>query len=557
MVWKPLHLSKAASAHLPPLLLSAELTSDAYTIYLTDLTTIWKESLDRGGIIRRSEEEGTSIDPSDDDQFRILLEKIRLGLEGHHDTTSALTINADNDRPTIILNLTVPLPGGLAPLQWPIRLSAAPQSLFASQLTMPLLGTRHAQMQEVKSLGEVLEAKDHVIQKLLDTMESQGTELSQVFPQAAGKAGRKLDRKKAEERVKGLARFDMVAWRQGLDTGNLQDAGQLMSEVFEGDTTDGLKIESSATGEEGSENWWESIKGITVNLNTGRISTNGLGKPSPQNKRPSLKSALQEPSDENDGFQVQADPIRLASRAPKSSPPKPPLDDSTDDNDDDLGDPSQVSRIPDSFPNPESQSPSRHHPPASPLPPAPSLPKPKKQLGRIGAKKAAPKPSPPPIDEEATTDDSALSPARRDAPSPTPEPEPAPKPKPAKGKLGKIGGKKAAPPAPEPDPEPALPTTPKIKSKLGKIGGKKKASTPAPDSPEARIKSSPHSTQEEASLSSNTVDGDRGRETVKDEKEKTPEPRETSLERADRKRAELKRELELKARQPVKKKRRF
>ncbi|TVY44582.1 hypothetical protein LOCC1_G005252 [Lachnellula occidentalis] len=518
------------SAHLPPFLLSAELTSDPYTIYLTDLTTIWKESLDRGGIIRRSEEEGTSIDPSDDDQFRILLEKIRLGLEGHHNTTSALTINADDDRPMIILNLTVPLPGGLAPLQWPIRLSAAPQSLFTSQLTMPLLGARHAQMQEVKSLGEVLEAKDHVIQKLLDTMESQGTELSQVFPQAAGKAGRKIDRKKAEERVKGLARFDMVAWRQGLDAGKLQDAGQLMSQVFEGDTTDGLNIETSATGEEVSENWWESIRGITVNLNTGRISTNGLGKPPPQNKRPSLKPALQEePSNENDDFQVQADSARLASRAPKSSPPKSHLDESTDDEDDDLGGPSQVSRIPDSFPR--SQSPLHHHPPPSPSPPAPSLPKPKKQL-----------------------DDSAPSPVRRNPPSPTPEP--APKPKAAKGKLGKIGGKKAAPPAPEPDPEPTLPTTPKPKSKLGRIGGKKKASTPAPDSPEPRIKSSPHLTQEEISLS-NTVDGDRGRETVKEEKEKTPEPRETSLERADRKRAELKRELEAKARQPVKKKRKF
>ncbi|TVY24017.1 hypothetical protein LHYA1_G007727 [Lachnellula hyalina] len=556
MVWKPLRLSKAASAHLPPFLLSLELTSDPYTIYLTDLTTIWKESLDRAGIIRRSEEEGTSIDPSDDDQFRILLEKIRLGLEGHHNTTSALTINADDDRPMIILNLTVPLPGGLAPLQWPIRLSAAPQSLFTIQLTMPLLGARHVQMQEVKSLGEVLEAKDHVIQKLLDTMESQGMELSQVFPQAAGKAGRKIDRKKAEERVKGLARFDMVTWRQGLYAEKLQDAGQLISEVFEGDTTDGLNIETSATGEQGPENWWESIRGITVNLNTGRISTNGLGKSSPQNKRLSLKPTLQEqPFNENDDFKVQAEPRRLASRAHKSSPQNPPLDDSTDDEDDDLGGPSQVSRIPDSFPKSRSQSQSlsHHYPPASPSPPAPSMPKPKKQLGRIGAKKAAPRPSPP-IDEEATTDDSAPSPTRRNAPSPTPEP--APKPKPAKGKLGKIGGKKAAPPpAPEPDPEPA-PTTPKSKSKLGKIGGKKKASTPAPDSPEPRIKSSPRSTQEEISLN-NTVDGDRGREMANEEKEKTPEPRETSLERADRKRAELKRDLEVKAMQPVKKKRKF
>jgi hypothetical protein len=46
---------------------------------------------------------------------------------------------------------------------------------------------------------------------------------------------------------------------------------------------------------------------------------------------------------------------------------------------------------------------------------------------------------------------------------------------------------------------------------------------------------------------------DRGRTAEKEEEK----PRETSKERADRKRAELKRELEEKAKQPVKKKRRF
>jgi hypothetical protein len=542
MAWKPLHISAAASAQLPPLLLSAAFDSDSYTIHMTDLTYIWSERLDRRAIIRRSEEEGTSIDPSDDDQFRILLGKIRLGLEGHKNATSALIISADDDRPTIILNLTVPLPGGLAPLQWPIRLSAKPQSLFTGQLTVPLLETQHAHMQEVKSLGEVLEAKDHVIQKLLDKLESQGTELGQIFPQAARKAGQKIDRKKAEERVKGLERFDMDAWRQNLDTKKSQDAGHLISEVFGGDTTGRLSIEAGTTQDEAAESWFE------------RITTNGLGNPSPQKKRSTLKPALRkEPSSENDDFQVQATPPRLASRAPKPSPPKPLLDDSDSDteDDDDLGGPSQISRIPDSFPKPQSQS--QHRPPPSPSPPAPSPPKPEK-LGKIGAKKAAP----PLLDEDATTEDSAPSPPPKSkSPSPFPTPEPAPKPK-SKGKLGKIGGKKAAPPPPEPEPEPALPSTPKPKSKLGKIGAKKKekAGTPAPDSPEPKIKSSPHSTQEEVG-SSNTVEDNRGRSNVKEGKEKTPEPRETSLERADRKRAELKRELEEKAKQPVKKKRKF
>lgn len=547
-VWKPLYLSAAAAAHVPPFLLSAALNADAYTIHLTDLTNIWSESLDRRGIIRRSEEERTSIDPNDDDQFRILLEKIRLGLEGRKDTTSALTINADDGRPTIILNLTVPLPGGLAPLQWPVRLSAAPQSVFASQLTMPLLGAQHAQMQEIKGMGELLEAKDHVIQKLLDKLESIGTELSQIFPQLAGRAGRKIERKQAEERVRGLGGFDMETWRHSLETEKPQDAGHLISEVF-GGTAGGVQVKAGATRDEATGNWWEDIKGITVNLTTGRISTNGLGKPPPQQKRiPPKPSLPKESSTENDDFQIQATPPRLASRAPRSSPPKPALEDTTDDDDDDdLGGPSQVSRIPDSYPKP--QPPSQNHRPPSPSPPAPSPPKPKR-LGKIGGKKAAPKSSPPPVEDDATTEGSVPpSPPKEKPPSPTLEPAAKPK---TKGKLGRIGGKKAAPPPP-PEDEPE-PEAPKPKSKLGKIGGKK-VGTPAPDSsPPRKIKTSPHSSQAEPS-SSKTADGDQGRSA--EEKEKTPEPEETIEEKADRKREELKRELEETAKMPVKKKRRF
>ena len=49
----------------------------------------------------------------------------------------------------------------------------------------------------------------------------------------------------------------------------------------------------------------------------------------------------------------------------------------------------------------------------------------------------------------------------------------------------------------------------------------------------------------------------RGRTSVNPEKEKPPQPRETSEERTDRKRQELKHELEEKAKAPVKKKRKF
>ncbi|CZR55403.1 uncharacterized protein PAC_05290 [Phialocephala subalpina] len=633
MAWRPLRLSTSASAHLPPLLISADLATDGFTIHLSDLTSIWSETLNHDDIIRRSREETTTIDPSDKDQFQIFCEKLKLGLNGGKGTTLALTIQPDADRPCLVLNVTVDLPGGLAQLEWPVRLSAAPQTQLTSQLITPLLRAQHERMQEVASLGEMLKEKDHVMQKLLDKLESQGTELGQVFPQVGTKVGRKVDRKKAAERVKGLAPFDVGDWRKGLGHNELQDTKQLIEEVFR--KADDLPLQpGEPSSEEDTDPWWENIKGITVNLNTGKISTKPPSKGSkktPPPPKPKPKPALkkQESSDDDDDFQVQATPPR-SSAAKRALPPKAALDDTTDDEDDDLDGPSQRSKIPDSFP----KSP-------SPPPKAPS-PKPaKKILGKIGGgNKAAPKPSLLPVqDADATTDDedndepipqskpTKMSPPKASAPgdealetesesestlpkpapkarSPTPEPASRPVKKVGKrGKIGgKIGGKKESPPPPpadeaadeETDEEPevvpeAEPTSPpkaatppaastKPKKKLGTIGGKKKAaeSTPAPEerattspAPKAGVKrklgqiggnkSSPlKSSAAKQESSSQTADDDSMHRGRAPEKENTPPPRETSEERATKKREQLARELAAKAsKAPVKKKRKF
>ncbi|KAF8865200.1 XLF-domain-containing protein [Acephala macrosclerotiorum] len=628
MAWRPLHLSASAGAHLPPLLISADLTTNGFTINLSDLTSIWTECLDHDAVIRRSREEVTSIDPNDSDQFEIFREKLKLGLEGGKGTTLALTIQTDADRPSLVLNVSVDLPGGLAPLEWPIRLSAAPQTVLTSQLITPLLRAQHERMQEVAILGEMLKEKDHVIQKLLDKLESQGTELGQVFPQVGVKVGRKVDRKKAAERVKGLAPVDLGAWRGGLSHDGLPDTIQLIGEVFE--KADDLPLQpGEPSSEEDADPWWENIKGITVNLNTGKISTKPPSKgtkktPPPSKPKPALKK--QESTDDDDDFQVQATPPR-SSATKKTSPPKAALDDTTDDEDDDLDGPSQRSKIPDSFP----KSP-------SPRPKAPS-PKPtKKTLGKIGGgKKAAPKPSPPPVQAaDATTDDeddeepipyskpikktpqntsilcddasetesefeSEPLPRKAASKARSPTSEAAPKPEEKVSTLGKIGGKKEVTPPPPPadqetDDESEVPAEPeatpppkasppsaaatKPKPKLGKIGGKKKAaeSTPTPKltessaaspAPKAGVKrklgqiggnkSSPSKPSAVKQESSSQTAGDdslnRGRAT---EKEETPPPRETSEERATKKREQLARELAAKAsKAPVKNKRKF
>ena len=598
--WRPLRIPQSAG-HLPPLLIATAFKADSYTIHLTDLTYIWCETLDHRGILQRSQEENTNIDPSGGDQLQIFLDKVKLGVEGGRDTTSALTISADAGCPAMTLNIVINLPGGLAPLEWPIYLAAAPQALLTHQLTIPLLQAQHARVQEIASLAEGLRDKDHVIQKLVDKLEDQGTQLGQVFPQAAGKAGRQTDRKKAEQKVKGLGPFDIDCWRKGLDSQGSQAPAVLVGSVFENKDDEAVKVQMPTQAVTEMSNWWEDIKGNTINLSTGNAEINGPLKSTKGKQRAKPTAKTEESFQEDGDFQVQATPPHLVTNSPTKAPSKQFDIDSTDDEDEDPNAPSQRSKILDSFPS---------SPPA-----AKPLPKPTRKFGILGKKKPAPKasspdtgsepegenPSPrkqspknPPTDD--TTDGEPSPPPKQisDKKAPTPVPvvedttnddEPPPKgptkspspqssPAPKKRALGRTGGREA----PSPPPAELF----KRKGKLGQIGGKKKAASPPPPSPSApapepadRSSSPPaivpkkkklgaiggrdKTPKKEGSVVLDEENGEgreRGRP-VTVEKENTPEPRETSTERADRKRALLKKELEEKSKAPVKKKRKF
>jgi hypothetical protein len=605
MIWKSLQLSTSAADHLTPLLISTIFTKDGYTIHLTDLTYLWSESLDQGAIIRRSREEATSIDLSDVDQFQIFLDKIKLGLGGTGNTTLALTINADpSDRPSLVLNISVNLPGGLAPLRWPIRLAASPQVQFTNHLTVSLLEAQHRRMQEIASLADVLKEKDHVIQKLLDKLETQGTVWGQIFPQAAG---RKVDRKKAEERVRGMSTFDMERWRSGLNFDVPHDTAQLIRSVFTDGNFEVLPAEGRKTFSEEQDTWWQSIKGITVNLGTGRISTNGpIVESNPKPVTRPMVTSKESTDDEDGAFQTQELPPHLIVAKPTLA--KDDGDNTTEDDDDDLDGPYQRSKLPEKSPF----SPS----------PAVSLSAVTRKLGKIGGNKA-PKSTPPQVEDSDSTDDEDNKTVQKPAasrdkalrkPSPIPvddestedESDPVEQISPKKAaspipemvapkqikKLGKLGGKKEASPLPlesESESEPDRKRTPvlakaieapKPRAKLGKIGAKKKfvepeATTtipqeqsprPEPSSPTPKKKTlgtiahAHRPAAEEKAESSATADEDiqeRGRASTKPVKENTPELRETSTERADRRRLELKRQMEAKAKAPVKKKRKF
>jgi hypothetical protein len=552
--WRLLN-HRQSDIDLPPLLISTTFTSNSYTINLTDLTYIWCESLDRRGIIKRSLDEDTTIDPSEDaEQMRVFLEKIESGLS--HGDKTFLSLRAfppkdkhkSNGLPDLDLVVTAHLPKPLGAFVWPIELKVAPQSALSSQLIIPILRAQNARMRELDMLVGMLRDKDHVIQKLVDKLEETGTELGHVFPGAVGKGGRKIPRKLAEERVKGLGVFEVEEWRKEMRKKEKDDENKdvmaVVKDIFGGDSRFPLAGTMNSGMSTSLDQWWDRILLNDVVL--------GVRGETAEEQREKYGAALDkgkclhEAREEmEDDFQVQATPPRNGKDPTKetgstSSPPtlqsQRVIDDSTED-EDDLDGPSQRSAIPDSY--------------------QPPSPKPQqKRLGAIGQSKPTSKAASPPRakdagqttpakasedspmaddDETASEDDrEPLPPPKRHKTHPkhaaTPPPE-----RPKKGGICKIGGKRkeATPPVTTTSDDATLPQrTPK--HKLGVIGHKA-AATPEPE---------------------RSVDeANRGRSATVEEEEKRP--RETPKERADRKREELKRELEEKAKMPVRKKRKF
>lgn len=522
MSWRPLPTPTSTGIDLPALLISTIFLKDAYTVHLTDLTHIWTESIDRKAIIRRSHDVNTSIDPSSGPgQFDIFLKKVQLGLNGSPNTSLALTIgSADEGRPNLEIGVTVDLPGGLAPLEWPIQLSEAEDATIKSYLIMPLLRAQHMQHKEIEGLREVIRDKDHVIQKVVDKLETMGTDLGQIFAQAASRPGRKGEWNK--DRVKGMAAFDQDKWRKGLHADQPRDFSALLEETF-GSHQEGSfasLIPTDAVTKDEKE-WWGSISGLTVNLGDGKISTNRDSKKTRNNaaKRaqasPSPSSSANVPNISNEPSFVEEDAFE-----PLPASPKP--EEETEDDED--------------LPNPPEGFSTRRvaRKSSSPLP----LPvsKPKKTFGKIGGKKQA-------------------------GPDPKPEPELEPEPKSQASKAKTVITETTSESS----------TVPRPKKRLGQIGGKKKEKETTPklepdpkrepeiSQPALTLKKKLDIASHERSVpkAEELEDQPRGRAAIKPEQSASPPPRETSDDRADKKREQLKRELEQKAKAPTKKKRKL
>lgn len=211
----------------PPLLVKYEFTNSQYRVFLTDLTSVWIETLQRRDIIKKALNLDTSIDPSEDsDQFRLLLRKLQDALDGQEGSHLSLSGMGYEE---LVLHTVTKLPPPWEPLKWPFHLVCAPAYLLTTELLLPCLSRQFVANAQVESLLHILKEKEHVLNKLADKINSNGEDFADLFPGALGsRVGMKLSRGQAGKFVKGLSEFDETEWRNTLSaslvsTANLSD----------------------------------------------------------------------------------------------------------------------------------------------------------------------------------------------------------------------------------------------------------------------------------------------------------------------------------------------
>ena len=284
---------------VPPLLVKYEFGPTDYRIWLTDLSYIWTESLDRRQIIRRALGTDTSIDPSEDAaQMRLFLSSIQEALRQKPGTS--VNMSDSDDIKQMNMNTSTPLPHPLQPLQWSIVLALAPQPTFASEMMSPLLSRQLALTVQKTSLVQQLKEKDSVISKLIEKLEGDGFDLGKLFPGAvSSKSGiRSTARGAVAKSIKGLREFDEKQWESQVAKENpfSGDLGHFLPRIFDhdwNDTGEGLQIPIH-------EEWWKEV---------GRTK-------SPQESPTAInsKTAVQQESMAEDEFQV-FEPRNLVGRS--------------------------------------------------------------------------------------------------------------------------------------------------------------------------------------------------------------------------------------------------
>ncbi|KAI1158800.1 XLF-domain-containing protein [Nemania serpens] len=309
--WCPLPTFPGA----PNLLVSARFGESSYTIHITDLAHVWVENLDRRGILLRSLQENTSIDlvDADHEQWAVFLSKLRAALvpasSDHHLTSLSISADHHSDNGNdLTLRITCELPKPLEPLKWPVRLLKCPPTSLASELVLPLVQDHYVQGREAEDLMNQLREKDALITKLLDKLNTMHTPLELIFNSLSAKHA--TSRAAAEERIKGLAPFSEGKWRSQRDLERPQSTPDLLRRVF-GDSGFSYAADMDIGVSDTLNDWWSKLgAGFHAAEKLESSSSNQESKEEARDSEDVPGSA------DNDDFQVQATPTRLSPSPP-------------------------------------------------------------------------------------------------------------------------------------------------------------------------------------------------------------------------------------------------
>lgn len=522
---------------IPQLFIQSTFTPDGYSVHLTDLSRVWVETLQNDEVVKRAGDLDSSIDPSEDaEQFSILLNKLQSAAQQQDGTDLELCTGRAGD--DIHLLLSAPLPKPLPRLKWRLYLKRNDQDLVQVELVSPLLARAHDLESRITQLLDEIRAKDRVISRFSDRLESSGIPLTEVFPNVANLTALKKrpQREQLAQHVRGLARFDEDEWTAK----SANRSTSLTAEVTDSVFREVLSSQSRDSGQDTAAEWWKAkssnhpkISGIRYERHGEMLdpseSIEGEFQQQVTPEIPRIRNAMQTKPHLAAGLSPSTAEARQASTQDD--------DGSTEDEDLDA-------------------------PPTRPS----SLKKPRAVAEKPNVRTEAHAPAPPIIHSPAATDESSTLSQQSTTRSPR--------------KLGTIGGQvRHATPAdhdtsPEATPTPEAPR-PQAKSKLGILGGRSKSdideaqvapeqqSSPPPS--QARIKKlgiigGSRATATESARTSTTsrVTENGSPEPSPPEEHKSPPPPQESLEElANRKRDELKRQLREKTKAPAKKKRKF
>ncbi|KAK6338774.1 hypothetical protein TWF696_009585 [Orbilia brochopaga] len=322
--WEPFPVESPSA---PALYLQRHFTDSSYTIYLTDLSSIWSESLEKSSICDRAEDRNCSIDPStDDSQLHILLEKLHSGITG---LNPAVTVDLEVRGDTIIINTKEKLQAPLQPLEWRFRLKLQSSAEFTKRFSMPLLYYSSLLSRQTNSLLTVIEEKDTAVTRLLDKFEEYKVDISSIFP--GYKKGRA-----PTGRAKGIAKFDKDEWRQEI-LGAAPDASaskELIKTTFRQLSTKDSQLEIDLPKPPASQ-WWTKL--------SGKVSVKGEPEvePTPHTTPRKPPKPVRLNTDSDDDFEaLRSSPSRprIVGLPPikDESHEKPAVDDETTDDEDDL-----------------------------------------------------------------------------------------------------------------------------------------------------------------------------------------------------------------------------